>query len=148
MSYQGAIAGVLERLRTVAGLAAVLHGEPTAVHEPPIAYCLFDGFRRNYPGQLVEVRYQIMIRVVVAWQDNAAAEDELAVFVNSIPAAFSAGPLDVEQRRTLGGRVNAASITGARSGEGSGFHTIGGALYRTATFDLDVLEKQPGDSGI
>jgi len=151
VSYTAAVAGLLARLRSVDGLAAVVHGEPTAVHEAPMVYVLFAGLGRDQSrGQLVANVYRVDVRLVVAWQDNAAAEDELASFVNAIPAAFDAAGIDGAGHRyaTLGGAVNVARVAGARSGEASGFHVIAGTTYRTATFEIEIVDKGAGGSGI
>ena len=146
MSYITAIAGVLERLTTVAGLAYVINGEPTSVQQAPMAYTLFDSAAPIKSNQVQGARYRVQIRACVLFQDNQAAEDQLAPFVDSIPAAFAASGVDGggHSYATLGGRINVATIAEIRSGETGGYHIIAGTLHRTVTFVLDITDKREG----
>jgi hypothetical protein len=144
VSYVTAIAGVQERLRTVSGLAYVINGEPTSVQAAPMAYTLFDSVVPIKSNQVQGARYRVLMRVAVQFQDNQAAEDQLAPFVDSVPAAFAASGVDENGNSyaSLGGRVNVAVVAEITSGEGGGFHSIAGTVHRTVTFLLDITDKR------
>lgn len=149
MSYSAVVTGLIERFRNgVPGLAQVdgagnlvniLSYEPTSIQTTPTLYLLLDSFTRTQSGQVTAMRYRILARLCVKWQDNPTAETELIPFVNSIAAAVDVDPY-------LGGRV-ASGGTSVSDGQGT-FVNIGGVLYRSLDTFVEVVDKAPWESGI
>lgn len=132
MSYATILAGLHTRLATVAGLNAVLDYVPTAVVDPPILYSLLERVEIVRSGQVRTVRYRILHRVVIRWQDNEQAELEASPFVDAIPLAVEAD-MWLDGALTSGiGQINECS---------SGFATIGEVEYRVLDFYSTVVEK-------
>lgn len=143
MSYANAIPQIQTRLQAVDGLLHVEAGEPKQVNAAPMAYYLF---ARGTPiGQMSGITYTVMIRVLVAWLDNANSELDIAPFVHSIPATFSPREKDAGGYpfAKLGGTVDAATITSLDSGEQGGFHTVNNVPYRSITYELTIKENNP-----
>ncbi len=149
MSYALVVAGLIERFENgVTGLAQyddagnlanILDYEPTALHTTPTLYLLLDNFDRTQHGQVTAMRYRILCRLCVKWQDNQFAEQELIPFVNSLAAAVDVDPY-------LGGRVAGG---GSSVADGTGtFVNIGGVLYRALDVFVEVVDKAPWESGI
>jgi hypothetical protein len=128
-----------ERLATVTGIKVCLDYEPTEIQQPPIIYSLLDAFERSQAGQVTVMRYRILHRLVIAWVHNERAEQQLASFVNAIPAAIDADP-------QLGGRI-ASGL--ARIADGQAVWVkIGGTTFRCLDCYSDVLTKGAYRSGI
>lgn len=148
MSYAAIVEGLNERFQTVEGLedAPILDYEPTSVHEFPLVYTLLDSFTRNVEtGQVVRMGYRILHRLVLRWQDNETAEQELIPFVNSVCAAIDA---DNQLDGRLSGQsgINPVGYIGgyAKIADGMGvFVRIGGTDYRAIDFYSEVFEKFP-----
>lgn len=138
-TYQDVLAGMHERLATVPGITRCLDYEPSAVQQPPLIYSLLDSFERSQAGQVTAMRYRILHRLVIAWVDTARAEQQLASFVNAIPAAIDADP-------QLGGRIPSglARIADAQAV----WVTIGGTVYRCLDCYSEVITKGPYRSGL
>jgi hypothetical protein len=130
--------GLEERFRTL-GLRSVVLGEPSGDLDLPGIYTAYDGFERSKAGQITAMHHRFVHRLLIRWQDNAAAEMELITLLHAIPAAVDADP-------QLGGRVpmGLASI----SAGDAGFVTIGGVKYRVVDYTAQVVEKAPFQSGI
>lgn len=120
-------------LATVTGLKVRIVGEPTSLQETPAVYTLFEDVRYTKYAQVWVRTYHTLIRVCVRWQDNQAAELELAPFVDSIPDAFDAA----------GSHLNNTIPSGqATLSDGSGgFVTIDGTEYRCIDFHQEALIK-------
>jgi len=117
----------------------LLKYEPGSIQNSPTLYTLLDSFTRETKGQVTMMRYRLLHRLVVQWQDNAEAEATLWPFVHSVPAAFDADPL-------LGGLITMGL---ARVGDGqSGFVVISNTKYRCLDFFSDIPTKAPYRSGI
>lgn len=144
MSYTLAIAGVLERLSTIAGdgqaLAYVINGTPTSAQAAPMAYTLFDNAQPITSNQVKGATYRVLIRCAVKLQDYQTAEDDLAALVDAVPAVFAPGTLDGNGHSyaTLGDRVNVAKIASITSG----YVGIGGVEHRIIDFALDITDKR------
>ena len=132
MSYADVVDGLHERFATVSGIGPVLDYAPTSVPADKTLFSSLDSFEIVRSGQVIAYRYRIRHRLVIYWQDNAAAEESLQPFVNSIPAAVDADP-------HLGARLTAgyAQIT---SGD-AGWFDVGGTDYRYVDFYSTVLDK-------
>ena len=142
MSYSAAIAGLKNALDDVSGLANVLDYEPPSFHVLPAVYLLLDSFQRTNAGQVTVMRYRVLCRLCVLWQDNARAELELVPFVNSIPAAIDADP-------TLGGALTRGFARVAEDANAiAGFVRIGGTMYRSLDVYVDITDKGAYQSGI
>lgn len=149
VSYSDVIEGLHERFLTIDGFPAynedgvlinLLAYEPAVVQHTPMIYSLLVGFERVKSGQLTEMRYRILHRLLIQWQDNEEAELELMPLVQRVPASVDLDP-------TLGGRVTLGS--GAFVGRGeSGFTTISTTKYRCLDFISTVSTKAPFQSGI
>ena len=132
MSYATVLAGLHERLATVDGPVDVLDYAPTAIHDTPLIWSLLDNLEIRRNGQVKTKRYRILHRLVVRWQDNEQAEQEIIPYVDSIPAAVEADP-------HLGGRLTSgyAEITECQAG----WITVAGVEYRNLDFYATVIEK-------
>lgn len=133
--YTDVVAGLLGALRTLPTLKKVQNGAPSSAQNMPLAYIEFDTLERSTAGQLTSNKYRVLVTVVVPFQDNILAEDQIAPFVNSVPAAIDADA-------TLDGRVHLARVPTAQSGRTVGYLEIAGVLCRAVSFTVDVLEKQ------
>lgn len=156
MSYQSNVKpGMLERLATVPGLVTVESGERAGDREPPPAFplCYFAlaGFDRPSGLQLVEMQYEILIRVFVLFQGDGDDEEALAAFVNSVPAAFDRNLIDANGHSyaTLGGRVTLAVIDrGESDPDTTGFGTYLRQYCRIITFRARVTETAALGAGL
>lgn len=150
MSWVAAKTGVLERLQSVTGLASVGDGFPTSVNTFPYCFFYFTGNARTQLGQLIANKYAVEIQVIAPWVDWQQAENDLAPFVNRIPAAFDATTTDPSGQpyATLGGRVNLAQLSGVRATETDRFINIGGVDLVRYLFDLVITDKAPTGSGV
>lgn len=148
VSYSQVVDGLHARFATVAGLPQldgdgniinILKYEPSVIQTTPTLYTLLDGFARSEGGQITTMRYRILHRLVLPWQDNEQAELALMPFVHSIPASVDLSP-------TLGGLITLglARITEAQSG----FVIISDTKWRCLDFFSDVPTKAPVRSGI
>ena len=147
-SFEHVLDGLHERFVSVSGLPKyneagalvnILKYEPGAIQYTPTLYSLLDGFTRDRAGQLTIMTYRILHRLVLKWQDNAAAELALLPFVHSIPAAVDVDP-------TLGARITKGL---ARMSEGqTGFVIISNTKYRCLDFFSTVPTKGDFGSGI
>lgn len=132
MSLANVRAGIKERLQTIDGLT-VLSYEPANVQVPRVALILFRRFSgRNTQGQITTTPWEVTVRLLVRWQDNEGAEEELTTLVDGVPLAIDADP-------QLGGRITAglAQVPEAESG----FVTFGGTLYRMADITIRAVDK-------
>lgn len=140
MSYVTVVAGVMERLQTIATLKVSLDYEPTSIQETPAAYVLYGGTRgRNTAGQVTVMPYEVRIRLLNKWQSNKECEAQMMPFVNSIPAA-------IDEDAQLGGRITSgiAAVTDVEQG----YIILGGVEYRRYDFLVHVVDKGPYRSGI
>jgi len=132
MSYATVLEGLHERLATVDGPVDVLAYAPTAIHDTPLIWSLLDNMEIKRSGQVKSKHYRILHRLVVRWQDNEQAEQEIIPYVDSIPEAVEADP-------HLGGRLVSgyAEITECQAG----WITVAGVEYRNLDFYSTVIEK-------
>lgn len=140
-TYSQIVQALHTRFATVADLSSkpLLQYEPRSVQTTPTLYSLLHTFQRERSGQITAMRYRIMHRLILQWQDNEQSELQLMPFVNSIPHSVDADP-------TLGGLL---AMGVARIGDGeSGFIIISNTKYRCLDFYSDVLSKAPFQSGI
>jgi hypothetical protein len=141
MSYTTVVAGLVERLVTVSGLNAnrVLDYEPTSIQDTPTVYMILDDATRTQNGQVTAFTYRVRARLCIKWQDNEFAEEEMATYVNSIPASIDADPQ--LGHRITGGMAQVVELLGE-------YISIGGTLYRVMNFFIEVKEKAGWQSGI
>ena len=139
MSYATVIAGLHTRYATVGGIKAVLDYEPKTISNPPVLYSLLDSVTRTQEGQVTVMRYRILSRLCIRWQDNERAEEELQPFVNALPSAVDLDP-------KLGGAIPSgiARVTDIQAV----FVTINGVFYRCLDTYCEVVEKAPWRTGI
>lgn len=130
-------AGLESVLSEIDGLNAVLLGEPTAIHDPPALYVVYQSFERvlrnNRPASnMTGMAHIYALRLVIQWTDNPEAERQLLSLIDPIPDAIDADP-------QLDGAIDkgVAYITIGQTG----FATIGGTLYRICDYTLKALEK-------
>ena len=111
---------------------AILDYVPTAIHETPMIYSLLDNLQITRSGQVKARHYRILHRLVVRWQENELAEEQIIPYVDSIPEAVDADP-------HLGG----ALISGyAEIDECDAvWVTVAGIEYRALDFYSTVIEK-------
>lgn len=130
MSYTAIVAALKTAFEGVTGIAYVLDYEPKAIHDTPMLYLLLDALDRDDEGPAgVRSRYEIMATLVVRWQDNEAAEQEVIALMDPV-----AGALDADI--TLGGMNGFALVTRADAG----YATISGTLYRIVEFTVTAEE--------
>lgn len=132
MSYATVLEGLHERFATVPGIVAILNYAPTAFHDTPLLYSLLDKVTISRSGQVRARKYRILHRLVVRWQDNEQAEQQIIPLVDSIPDA-----VDADQH--LGGRL-ASGFAEITEIEGV-WVTVGGTEYRALDFYSTVIEK-------
>lgn len=132
MSYAAIAAGLQVRLKTVPGLKAVLDYAPTSIQIAPLVYSILDSADFIQSGQVQAVRYRVMHRLCVRWQDNERAEQEITPLVDAIPAAIKADPY-------LGGALKSGGAAMVRIE--TAWVTIAGTEYRAVDFYTDILEK-------
>lgn len=132
MAYPEIVAGLIEVLEGVGGLAAVLDYEPTSIGATPTAYVLLDGAERVSKGGVSAFKYSVLVRVVFNWIDNEQAEREVMQIVNPVAVAIESGA-------SLGGALThgMASVTRMQAV----FVTINSTLYRALDYTISVLEK-------
>ena len=121
-------------------LVNVLDYEPPAVAATPMAYIFLGGWERNQTGQVVTMRYTLIIRLVLLWQDNYEAERALIPYVNALPNAL-------ESDMTLGGGPDGRRVSQVRTGLAE-YREIGGTVYRTMDTTISVLEKGGAGTGL
>lgn len=142
ISYQNVVDGLIECLGTIPGFTAywnLLDYEPDSVQSPPLIYTLLDGFTRSAQGQITIMRYRILVRLVIQWQDHQAAEQELRDRLHEIPAAIDVDP-------TLGGRID-RGLAEVSDGQ-SGFVRISNTQFRCLDYFVSAPTKSPVRSGI
>jgi hypothetical protein len=139
VSYATILEQLAIRLETVAGVERVITYEPTTIQLPPMIYLLLDRVDRSQKGQVTLMTYRIMARLLIKWQENAAAEAELTSYLNAIPASIDADPhLASSVPKGL------ASVPEMQAG----FVLIGSTKYRTLDFFVKVIEKGTYQGGI
>lgn len=132
VSYQDIVEGLQDRFETVTDLETVLAYVPTSIGSTPMMYLLLDSATTERSGQVLAVRYRVLARLVVLWQDNEQAELEVMPLVDAIIGAVEADP-------HLGGALNSGY---ARINEvDAGWDELGGVTYRVVDFFADVLAK-------
>lgn len=148
VSVSDVIDGLHERFLTVDGFAKyndagalvnMVRYEPRAIAVFPFLYTLLDKFERSQAGQITTMRYRILHRVVLQWQDNDQSEQQMLAWVHPFCAAIDADP-------TLGGRVALGMATMAEAS--TGFASISGTKYRVIDFFSSTLTKAAVRSGI
>jgi hypothetical protein len=117
----------------------LLKYEPRSIQTSPTLYTLLDGFKRDTSGQVTAMKFRLLHRICVQWQDNEESERELLTFVHALPAAVDRDP-------TLGPLISKGI---ARISDGvSGFILISGTKYRCLDFFSDIPTKGTYRSGI
>lgn len=148
VSYAEVVEGLHERFVTIddfpkynsaGALVNILAYEPKVIHSTPTLYTLLDSFERVRSGQLTVMKYRILHRLVLQWQDNEPSEAALMPFVHSIPASVDRDP-------TLGGRIT-MGLAGI-SDAATGFVVISSTKYRCIDFFASASTKAPFQSGI
>ena len=130
MSYSVVNDGVQAMCESIAGVSTVLDYEPSSVQDLPAIYHFLDSFRPV--GELSVYVYRKVIRLLIRWQDNERAEQELVPFVDSIPAK-------VVDTKFLGDRIRIDVSTEAPAI--AGFVRIGGTMYRSLDVYVDITDK-------
>ena len=116
----------------VSAPVAILDYVPTAIQDTPILYSLLDNLEITRSGQIRTQHYRILHRLLVRWQDNEMAEQQVIPYVNSIPDAVEANP-------HLGGVL----VSGyAEINECDAvWVTVAGVEYRALDFYSTVIDK-------
>lgn len=132
MNYAEITVAVAAKIAAMGGMdGGCLRYEPQSVDTTPMAYLLFDSRDHNFVRQArtFESSYQMLLRVVIQWQENEQAELELMPWVDSVPEALESDLALVREG------VRVAGCTG-------GFVTINGVLFRV--LDFDVISNASG----
>lgn len=130
--------GLIERFQTIEQLQTCIIGEPASIHVCPAIYITLQTLNiplaRQAPSRstMNGNTYSYNCRLVLYWQDNAAAEAQLLGLVDEIPAAISADP-------RLGGRL-ASGIASISDGI-AGYIDMGNVKYRVFDYTATVIEK-------
>lgn len=134
MSYTDIVSAVVAKLEGLSGVKRVLDYAPASVHEFPIIYVLFDSMSLTRRGPVIEKLYKLSVNLVVRYQDNERAEEEIMPYIDAIPALFLADP-------HLSGTLVAgeARIAEVVSGD---LVRIGSADFRLIQFMLEVYSKE------
>lgn len=142
MTYANAIPGLVERLQTVPGLTVHV-GPPTSAHQFPLAFFYLARSTALSGVQVRGAKYVVLVQVVVRWQDNTVAEQEIAALHDALVPLFDAQTRDANGHAytTLGGRVNQTKIIDIRADGTDGFPTIGDTPLRGCVFELELLDK-------
>jgi hypothetical protein len=124
--------------RSIPGVRSVLLGEPTGDMDLPGVYTAYTSFtrplRNNPPANnLTGMEHTFNTWLVIRWVENSQAEMQLLTLLDAIPDAIDADP-------RLGGRLT-GGLARCTAGQ-AGYATIGGVLYRVATYTIEVLEKR------
>jgi hypothetical protein len=116
----------------VSAPVAILDYVPTAIHDTPMIYSLLDNLEITRSGQIKAKHYRILHRLLLRWQDNELAEEQIIPFVDSVPDAIDADP-------HLGG----ALVSGyAEINECDAvWVTVAGVEYRALDFYSTVIDK-------
>lgn len=138
MSYPSILRGLVEVLEGVSGTRAVLTYEPQAIDEAPTGYLLFDKASRKTQGGVVAVKYRILYRLCLAWQDNASAEQSIGYFINPICQA-------IDNNAQLHGAITSgmAAVSEEDGAQTGVIVNIGGVEFRALDTYIEVLEKAP-----
>lgn len=138
MSATAAKAALRTRLEALKPtyLRAVLNGQPTTAHNLPLAYMeLRDGERQRTAQNTINI-YRIAVCVLVAFQDNVVAEDQLDQLVNVVAAAIDDNPR------------YAAATSGRGQDWSADFLEIGEATTRRLTWIVRIKDEGPSGSGL
>jgi len=128
MSYEDVVGGLQTQLTAeLTDLVSVLAYEPTGINDVPMMYLLFDGADVSHASQVVTVLVEITARLIVRWQDNEEAEEEIFPYIDDVIDAVRADPY-------LGGHAMGAWVTRI---EGA-WVTIGQVVYRAIDFTVRV----------
>jgi hypothetical protein len=135
MSYRDVLTGLHTVFEGVSPpIPVLLRYEPTAIHQTPTLYSLLDSVDRQRQGQINATRYRVLNRLVVRWQDNEHAEEELIPYVDALAAA-------IDSDAHLGGAISSGIAT--VNNMEAVFVSIGGVIYRALDIYADVLYKTP-----
>jgi hypothetical protein len=144
VSYSLCIAQLKTTLAGVTGIKKVVNGYPTSLQAWPLIYMHADRGERAIPGgsQMTVNSYSVTATLCLPFQDNYIAEDGIAPFLNSIPAA-------VDANATLGDTCNVAYVTtwlaDVREMGGTGDTAI---RCRVVDFTVFIRDKGARLSGI
>lgn len=135
MSAVNCRTGLAERIRTIDGLK-VLTAEATSIHLTPAAIISLIGGTLNSAGQVKARTWRFQVRVVVAFQDNVIAEDQLVPYADSVTNAILAD-------LTLGARANVVPSIDISAEGPDGYYSVGdpAVLYRSIVFRMDIRDK-------
>jgi len=138
MSWLTLRPGLVEVLENVSGLVTIDTSVPPAVDAWPYAYVIYRDGEHALHGGLIINKYHATIRVVLPWQDQRAAEDLLAPFVDSIPDA-------IDGQRGLYGRLTNGhvQVVPGSGGISTIFTTIGGVQWLALDVQVEIIEKKP-----
>lgn len=140
MSALTIYAGLEERFKTIAGLKVIILGQPTTIQDAPALYTALSdaewplqnlGPAHNINGTI----YRFGHRLVIRWQSNPDAEQELLSLLDAIPASVQADP-------RLGGRITSGFAAIQRGA--AGFVDIAGTRYRIVDYTSDITQKTEG----
>jgi hypothetical protein len=127
--YSAAIAGLKTAFEAVTGIHYVLDYEPLTVQDAPMLYLVATaGTRDSTVMPAIEV-YQVNAVLVIRWQDNEGAEQEV---IDLLPLCLAALDTDPTLGGVLGG--GAAWIPSYSAG----YQDVSGQVYRIIEFMVDI----------
>ena len=130
MSYYGdAIAALKTAFDAVTGIQYVLDYEPLTVHQAPMMYLVAASGTRDSTVMPAIETYQVNAVLVIRWQDNEGAEQEV---IDLLPLCLAALDTDPTLGGVLGG--GAAWI----SSYSAGYQDVSGQTYRIIEFQVDI----------
>jgi hypothetical protein len=138
--YEEITRGLIEVLEGVPGIKSVIDHEPKQVDVTPAGYLLMDRGSSKIKGGLQIDETRMLFRVLVAWQENEYAEQQMRLMRDAVPAALFS-----DMGMTLGGRITngIASLDDAEDAIQAVFVLVGGVLFRALDFYIKVVDKNP-----
>lgn len=137
MSYPQLIGNIVQIQRGIAGIEEVHDHEPGSLTDTPALYNLLDSFQvvQHTMGGKRRIAFSITMRLCLRYNDDAAAEQQLASFIGPILDAF-----DTNKSLTVNS-VRGALTSEVTQGE-AGYLPIAAVTYRTCDFTLVATVEQ------